>query len=73
MPRAALRGFVYDVRFVALAVFDYFISPSARGTYDKREFAGRFAIGDKANINLRIENASARDLHLKIKTSFRPK
>jgi uncharacterized protein (DUF58 family) len=33
---------------------------------------GRFAIGDKANINLRIENASARDLHLKIKDEFPP-
>jgi uncharacterized protein (DUF58 family) len=64
---------IYDAALVALAVFDYFASRRLPAELTiKREFTGRFAIGDKTNINLRIENASARDLHLKIKDEFPP-
>jgi len=64
---------IYDVALVGFAVLDYFTSRRLPAELTiKRKFTGRFAIGDKTNIKLRIENASARDLHLKIKDEFPP-
>jgi uncharacterized protein (DUF58 family) len=64
---------IYDAALVGFAVLDYFTSRRLPAELTiKRKFTGRFAIGDKTNIKLRIENASARDLHLKIKDEFPP-
>jgi uncharacterized protein (DUF58 family) len=72
-PALRYAVLIYDVALVALAVFDYFASRRLPAELTiKREFGRRFAIGDKTNIKLRIENGSARNLHLKIKDEFPP-
>jgi uncharacterized protein (DUF58 family) len=72
-PALRYAVLIYDFALVALAVFDYFLSRRLPAELTiKREFAGRFAIGDKSAVRLRIENASVRDFYLKIKDEFPP-
>ena len=72
-PALRYAVLIYDAALVALALFDYFASRRLPAELTVgREFAGRFAIGDKTSIKLLIENASARDFHLKIKDEFPP-
>ncbi len=72
-PALRYAVLIYDTALVAFAVFDYFASRRLPAELTiKREFAGRFAIGDKSNIKLRIENNSTRNFYLKIKDEFPP-
>ena len=69
----ALRSLVlaYDTLLIAAAIIDYFVSRKLPEEFTvKREFQRRFAIGDETQIHLKIENASDRDLHVKIKDEF---
>ncbi|MCD9185571.1 MAG: DUF58 domain-containing protein [Pyrinomonadaceae bacterium] len=61
----------YDVLLVVFALVDYFISRKLpEGFSVKREFGKRFAIGDANAIHLRIENATERDFHVRLKDEY---
>ena len=61
----------YDILLVAAAIIDYFLGRKLPPELTiKREFEKRFAIGDRSEVKLRIENASARDFHFRIKDEF---
>ncbi len=67
--RSMVLGF--DILLILAAIVDYFISRKLPTEFTiKREFQKRFAIGDETQIHLKIENASDRDLHIKIKDEF---
>ena len=71
----ALRAFVlgYDVLLVAAALVDFFLSRRLPEELTvRREFERRFAIGEENRVHLRVENASVRDFHLKLKDEFPP-
>lgn len=64
---------VYDVVLVGIAIFDYFLSRKLPETFTiKREFSRRLAIGEKADVELIIENGSDRDVYLELKDEFPP-
>jgi uncharacterized protein (DUF58 family) len=72
-PALRYAVLIYDIALVALALFDYFFSRKLPEEFTiVREFERRFAIGDKAQVKLRIVNGSTRDFHLKIKDEFPP-
>jgi uncharacterized protein (DUF58 family) len=63
--------FAFDFVLVALAVLDHLISRDLSEAFTiRREFDGRFAIGDSSTVTLLIENATTRDLHLTLKDEF---
>lgn len=67
--RYAVLG--YDLLLIMLAVADYFISRSDLTDVSvNREFDRRFAIGDATRVSVVIENASSRDLRLRIKDEY---
>ncbi|MCU1288313.1 MAG: vWA domain-containing protein [Acidobacteria bacterium] len=70
-----LRSLVlaYDVLLIAFALVDYFISRRLpEGFTVTRSFERRFAIGDEAQIRLRVENDSPNDYRIIIKDEFPP-
>jgi len=70
-----LRYFVllYDALLIALALTDYFTSRKLPEEFTvRREFSRKFAIGDKTEVRLFIENASPRDFHIRVKDEFPP-
>ncbi len=72
-PALRTAVFALDVLLIALAVVDYFISRKLPEELTiAREFSRRFAIGDETQVNLRVENRSAKNYHLKIKDEFPP-
>src|SRR5687768_17469990 len=61
----------FDVVLVVAALVDYIVSPKLPdGVTARREFDRRFAIGGPSELRLVIENASDRDLQLKIKDEY---
>jgi uncharacterized protein (DUF58 family) len=71
----ALRSavLIFDVLLVIAASIDYFISGRLLADFTvERRFNRRFAIGDQAQIYLKIENQSSRELRIKIKDEFPP-
>lgn len=70
-----LRAFVlvFDALLVALAVADYLLSRTVPEDFRvRREFDRRFAINDENRVHLKIENATSRDFHLKVKDEYPP-
>jgi len=64
---------VYDVLLIALALVDYFVSRDLPEELTAtRQFNKRFAIGEEAEICLRIENAAPDTFILYIKDEFPP-
>src|SRR5688500_16320376 len=62
---------VFDILLIAAALVDYLISRKLPpGVTCRREFDKRFAIGDPSEVRLVIENASERDLHMKVKDEY---
>ena len=71
----ALRYFVliYDVLLFAFAVFDYYTSRKLPEVLIiTRKFSKRFAIGDKTEVRLFIENRSPNTIRFQIKDEFPP-
>ena len=61
----------FDALLFAAAIADYFFSRNLPpGLTIRREFDKRFAIGDKSEVKLLIENASARDFQFRVKDEF---
>lgn len=73
LPALRLAVFGFDVLVIALAVVDYFISRNLPDGFSiGREFERRFAIGDRAKVAIKIDNATPRSFHLKIKDEYPP-
>lgn len=65
--------FGFDIFLIVAAIVDYFISRKLPETFTiKRVFERRFAIGDATQVHLKIENASQRNFHLKLKDEYPP-
>jgi uncharacterized protein (DUF58 family) len=56
---------IYDVLLIATAFFDYFISRQLPEEFTiTRKFSRRFAIGDKTEVKLHIENRTPNTFNL---------
>lgn len=62
----------YDLSLLFLALIDWRISYLPEGLKIEREFAGRFAIGDATEVQLKISNETPRDFQLILKDEFPP-
>lgn len=72
-PALRYAVLIFDVLLIIAALIDYFVSRRLPADFTvERRFERRFAIGDEAQIHLKIENRSARDFRLKIKDEFPP-
>ena len=68
-----LRNIViaFDILLIVAAIVDYLISRRLPETVSaRREFDRRFAIGDASEVRVVVENASGRDLHLRVKDEY---
>ncbi|NNE67253.1 MAG: DUF58 domain-containing protein, partial [Pyrinomonadaceae bacterium] len=62
---------IYDILLIGIAVLDYRYSRKLPDTLScRREFGGRFAIGDPTEVTLTIENNSEKDLRIRIKDQY---
>jgi uncharacterized protein (DUF58 family) len=60
----------FDLFLILLALIDYRISSLPERVTIRREFNKRFAIGDEAEVNLKIENNSSRSLRIILKDEY---
>ena len=70
-----LRTFVFafDALVIVMALADYFMSRRLPEDFRiTRTFGRRFAIGDSNQVDLKIENPTPRDFHIKIKDEYPP-
>lgn len=73
MPLLAYLVLVYDAALIAAAFADYQAGRRIfNGLIITREFSGRFAIGESTTVNLVLENASNRDLRIRLKDEYPP-
>lgn len=72
LPALRWIALSYDILLIILALADGATSRLAVGLKLERDFAGRFAIGDKTQVKLKIINETAHNLKLKIKDEFPP-
>jgi uncharacterized protein (DUF58 family) len=73
MPVLRTAVIAFDIALIAAAIVDYFISRNLpEGFSIRREFGKRFAIGDPNEVNVVIENDSARRLRLRVKDEYPP-
>lgn len=72
-PAIRLIVFALDILLVASAIVDYFISRKLPAEFTiLRNFDKRFAIGDRSEVHLHIENATPSTFHIKIKDEYPP-
>ena len=65
--------FGFDIFLFGAAIVDYFISRKLPEDFKvMRSFERRFAIGDANKVHLKVENASSRSIHLKLKDEYPP-
>lgn len=65
--------FGFDIFLFGAAIVDYFISRRLPEDFKvTRSFERRFAIGDANKVHLKVENASTRSIHLKLKDEYPP-
>lgn len=70
-PAIRYAVLAFDVLLFAAAIADYFLSRRLPPELTvSREFDKRFAIGERSEVKIRIENASASNLYLRIKDEF---
>jgi uncharacterized protein (DUF58 family) len=72
MPALRYAVLVYDLVLFVTAGADYFLSRNLEGVTAERKFSRRFAIGDKTDVNIVVENTSERDIDLWIKDEYPP-
>ena len=72
-PELRTAVFILDFLLIAAAVADYWLSRTLPEEFTiRREFGSRFAIGDPVRVSLIVENASPRDVYIRIKDEFPP-
>ncbi|MGI8918335.1 MAG: DUF58 domain-containing protein [Pyrinomonadaceae bacterium] len=62
----------YDLLLISLAIIDGRRSTLPKGIQISREFAGRFAVGAATDVQIKLRNASARPITLRIKDEYPP-
>jgi uncharacterized protein (DUF58 family) len=73
IPGLRMWVWFYDLALIISAVADFFLSRKLpEGFLLKREFDGRFAIGDVSEVTIAIENDTSRPFHLMIKDEYPP-
>lgn len=73
LPLLRTFVFAFDAMLIAMAFLDYFISRKLPEDFSvTRVFGRRFAIGDANQVHLKVENRSARAVHLKLKDEYPP-
>ena len=72
-PELRTAVFILDFLLIAAAVADYWLSRTLPEEFTiRREFGSRFAIGDPVRVSLIVENASPRDVYIRVKDEFPP-
>lgn len=72
-PALRTAVLVFDVLLFAAAIVDHLISrKDAEDLNVRREFDGRFAIGDQTEVRLIFENHGPRDLTVRVKDEYPP-
>jgi uncharacterized protein (DUF58 family) len=73
LPFLRVAVLAFDIVLIITALFDYFTSRKLPEDFTiTRIFERRFAIGDETQIHLKVENASQKDFHLKLKDEYPP-
>ena len=73
LPSLRTFVFAFDAMLIVMALVDYFMSRKLPEDLTiKRTFGRRFAIGDANQVHLKIENATALSIHLRIKDEYPP-
>src|SRR5918995_5990351 len=62
----------YDLVLISLAIIDGRRSTLPKGIRITREFAGRFAVGAETDVQIKLQNATARPITLRIKDEYPP-
>jgi uncharacterized protein (DUF58 family) len=71
LPALWYAVLVYDAALIAAAIADYFYSRGAVAELKlEREFAGRFAIGERMKVTLFLDNPTSRAFHLRLKDEY---
>lgn len=71
IPELRYAVFAFDALLVVAAMADFFVSRSLPDGFALlRKFDRRFAIGDEVKVSLMIENASSRNLHIRVKDEY---
>ena len=72
LPILRWIALLYDIALIILALVDWRFSRLPVGVKIEREYGGRFAIGDKTEIILKIVNENTQKLRLRLKDEFPP-
>ena len=72
LPLLRWGALIYDILLILIALADWGWSRLPLELKIDREFSGRFAIGDKTEVILKIVNESTQDFRLKLKDEFPP-
>jgi uncharacterized protein (DUF58 family) len=73
IPVIAYAVLAYDIILIILALTDHRLSRELPEGFElRREFDGRFAIGDNERVRVLIENATSRNIRLQIKDEYPP-
>jgi uncharacterized protein (DUF58 family) len=71
LPELRYAVLAYDIVLIVAALVDVFVSRKLPEEFTtSREFDRRFAIGDPTTVGVRIENASERSFHIKVKDEY---
>jgi len=70
-PELRYAVLAYDLLLIFAAIADMFVSKNLPEEFTvTREFDRRFAIGDQTIVTIKIENASDRSFHIKVKDEY---
>ena len=73
LPWLTYVAFGFDLVLIGVALADYFGSRDIAGELAvRREFGGRFAIGDPVRVSLHIDDARGQDITLRLKDEYPP-
>ncbi len=62
----------YDLLLLGLAIIDGRRSSLPKGISITREFAGRFAVGAETDVQIKLQNSTARPITLRVKDEYPP-
>ena len=62
----------YDLLLLGFAIIDGRRSSLPKGISITREFAGRFAVGAETDVQIKLQNSTARPITLRVKDEYPP-
>jgi len=73
IPALRYAVLIYDLSLIIAALIDYYVSRPLPDEFTiTRSFDKRFAIGDPVNVVLKVDNATGRDVRLRVKDEYPP-